>query len=179
MTSFLCSLILILTIVSCGRGESKNSAEFERQDEQLPEPDALQRLYRADLKSLNSSAQGQVTIRLVQDDFEVNIAMNGVSESAHEQRILTGKDCPDVRGSNFISLDSDIENVTSDSDNFPEGGIFQTYVYRETASRSRLLNNLGVQDFDLEDKIVVIYGTNDDPALPIACGELFQVVGAE
>lgn len=199
MNRMIISLLISLMCVSCGRG-SKNSDEFSRQEEQAPEPETLQRLYRADVRSVNPSIvediKGQLTIRLVEDDFEVNIALSDVPATTHPQRILSGKNCPTqgsdtdgdgiinyaeaqvASGATFIPLDSDIGNLGES--NFPEASILGSYVYRETTSRSRLLAELGPGvEYDLENRVVMIYGTESDQSLPIGCAELFQVLGQE
>lgn len=198
MNLILSTILLSFILISCGRG-SKNSDAFEREEE-TTEPDTLQRLYRGDVRPVNPSIirniKGQVAVRLIGDEFEVNIAVSEVPSSTHPQRLLTGKNCPTqsadadgdgiispaeaqaVSGEVFIPFDSDIENLGES--NFPVGGLLGAYNYRETASRSRLLANLGPGvEYDLENRVLMIYGTDDDRDLPIGCAELFQVLGQE
>lgn len=211
----LSTFVLLGFLFSCGGGDSGNSDEFEREDEQVPEPETLQRIYRTDLKSVNPRAlnnvKGQTVIRLEDDSFEVNIAVQNVPGSIHPQKIHVAKNCPGpqsdtnrdgfidvveaeaVSGAVYIPLDGDLDNVSEDARTYPNGGFLRGYVYREETSRSRLLADMRTSNFLLEDKVVMVFGVDDDeelpptvasrdgrPAqetLPIACGELFRVIG--
>ncbi len=182
----------------CGGGDSGNSEEFKRQEEQDPEPDTLQRIYRTDLRAVNPTVvkrvEGQVIIRLVGDDFQVNLAVQNVPSSVHRQHIRTGSNCPTIEadtnqdgliglaeaevvsGSVFIPLDSDLDNQSEDR--YPTGGFLKAFVYKEKTSRSRLQSDLGRGNkFDLGNRVIMVLGTDEDPTLPIACGELTKVIG--
>lgn len=190
--------LLLTALIGCGGGSSGNSDEFNRQDEQDPEPDTLQRNFRADLKPVNPTvvkrAEGQAVVRLVGDTFQVNLGLQNVPAAIHPQHIRTGKDCPDLRadidhngiislteaeavaGKVLIPLDNDLDN--NSEERYPNGGFLKAYVYRESASRSRLLAELGPGvTYDLENRVILVLGTDDDETLPIACGELTQVTG--
>lgn len=185
-----------MALISCGR-ESANSDAFTR-DYRIPEPETLQRLYRADIRAVNPyitpDIEGQATVRLVEDIFDVNIVVRNVPSVIHPQRILKGEKCPDsgadtnndgiisfaeaeaVSGVNFIPLDNNLSELTENAGGFPDGGLLRGYVYRERTSRSKLLADLG-DEFDLEDRVIMIYGSDSDETLPIGCAELFQVIG--
>lgn len=199
MTKKLFGICFLLIFSSCG-GSNGNSDAFNRQNEVNPEPDTLQRIFRADLRAVNPSVvnrvEGQVVVRLVEDTFQVNLAVQNVPAATHPQHIRNGKSCPTmaadtnkdglvslaeaevVTGGVFIPLDSDLANVSEDARSFPDGGFLKAYVYQEEASRSRLLSDLGPgADFDLGNRVILVLGTDDDPTLPIACAELTQVTG--
>lgn len=212
--SHLSILVLFFLLFSCG-GESGNSDEFDRQDEQKPEPETLQRVYRTDLRPINSlvvdDVEGQAVLRLEDDSFEVNMAVRNVPSSVHSQQIHVAKGCPGpqadtnsdgyidileaeaVSGGVFIPLDGDLDNLSEDARTYPNGGFLGAYVYREETSRSRLLADMGITDFILDERVVMIFGVDDDEVLPltvaskdgrpsqetlpIACGELLRVIG--
>lgn len=194
------SLLLLTLFIACG-GDSHNSDAFDEREEAVPEPETLQRIYRADLKPVNplvvKRVEGQVIIRLEDDSFEANLGVQNVPAATHPQRIHTLKSCPDsssdtnqngtierseaeaVTGPVYIPLDGDLDNIGEDERSYPDGGFLKGYVYREETSRSRLLADLGPgSDFDLENRVVMIFGTDDDADLPIACGELVRVIGS-
>lgn len=191
------SFLFLMLIFSCGK--SYNSDEFNRKDEVPDEAEEFQQNFRADLKSINptlSRADGQVVIRLVEDDFRVIIGMRNVSKTVHPQRILAGQNCPgpeaDTNGDgiisaaeatavssrNFLSLDGNLDDVGEDADSFPVGNILNAYNYDETTSRRNLRERLGTE-FTLENRVVMIFGTLEDFTIPIACGELTRITGSE
>ena len=197
--SFFLSRLFVFLIVFTGCGKSYNSDEFNRPDEEREEPQELQQNFRADLKSINpsvSSADGQVVIRLVEDDFRVSIAMRRVSATRHPQRILSGQNCPTleadtsgdgiisaaelraVSSTTFISLDGDPGDGREDKGSFPGGNFFGLYSYDENTSREELRTRLG-RSFLLENRVVVVFGTDRDPTLPVSCGELTPITGSE
>lgn len=188
---------LLLFSFSCGK--SYNSDAFNRKDEQRDEAEELQQNFRADMKAVNpslSDADGQVLVRLVKDDFRVNLAMRNVSPTVHAQRILSGQNCPGpdadkdgdgiissaeaqaVSSTTFLSLDGDLGDKKENVGSFPEANLLRTYLYDETTSRSKLREVIGT-DFVLENRVVMVYGTGEDPTVPVACGELTQVTGSE
>jgi hypothetical protein len=190
--------LLLTTLFACG-GDSHNDDDFDREEENLPEPEVLQRVYRTDLKPVNplivKRVEGQAIIRLEDDSFEVSLGVQNVPSSIHRQHIHTLKSCPTkeadtnndrtisraeaeaISGPVFIPLDSDLDNVGEDG-RYPDGGFLKAYVYREETVQSRLLADLGRgANFDLENRVILIFGTDDDQNLPIACGELVRVIG--
>lgn len=190
--------LLLLLLLACGGGESSNSEEFERQDEEFPEPETLQRIYRGDFVSVNPEVRvkvnGQVILRLVEDRFEARIAIQDVPNSLHPQSVLTGEKCPDlsadlnrdgilsfeeaqaVSGTLFIPLDRDLDSNTDNGD-YPKSDFINAYVYEESTDRADLKAQLS-EDFNLADRVVMIYGSGDDRSLPIACAELSQITGS-
>ena len=49
------TFLFLLLFLSCG-GDSGNSDEFNRQEEEAPEPEVLQSIYRADFRPVNPMA---------------------------------------------------------------------------------------------------------------------------
>lgn len=193
----LLQFLFSLCLFACGK--SFNSDAFNRPDEKPDQAEELQENYRADLKSVNPSlvsSSGQVVIRLVEDDFRVIIAMRGASGDRHAQRILRGKTCPakgdDQNGDGIISsaeaaapsgetmvpLDENLRSNAEEANTFPVGNFFQVYNYDQTTSRRQLREALGF-DFDLGNRVVMVYSSTGDAAVPIACGELTPVTGSD
>lgn len=190
------SYLLLFVLIACG-GDSGNSDEFEREDEQLPEPETLQKIYRGDIKPLNGEdTEGQVIIRLEDVTFEVNIAARNVPTPKHRLAVLTGKTCPttssdingdgilspteatDASGSNYIALDSDLDNLAGDNGQYPNGGFLRAFAYREDTERQNLVATLGAEStIDFGNRVVMVFGSDDDETLPIGCAELTQITG--
>lgn len=180
---------LLSTLISCGDDSSSNSSEFERENEDIPEPETIQKIYRADLRAVNPSIadglKGQVLIRLEGDTFEANVAVQDVPGVFHPQHIRTGKSCPgleaDINGDRlidfnesqivtgpvYIPLDNDLNNVVADSAEYPNGGFVGAYLYREETTRKQIVSELGAESgLDLENRVVMIFGVELDQILP-------------
>lgn len=190
------SYLLLFVLIACG-GDSGNSDEFDRQDEQIPEPETLQKIYRGDIQGLNNEdIEGQVIIRLEDVTFEVNIAARNVPAPEHRLAVLTGKSCPssdadvnrdgiigaaeaaDASGSNYIALDSDLDNLAGDNGEYPNGGFIGAFAYREDTERQNLVTTLGAEStIDFGNRVVMIFGSDEDETLPIGCAELTQITG--
>jgi hypothetical protein len=191
------TLPFLIVLFSCGK--SFNSDAFKRPDKEPEEAQEFQQNYRADVKAINpsrSSAEGQVLVRLVEDDFEVTITMRRIPKTLHPQRILTGKNCPGkesdanhdgvisffeaqaVSGPTLIPLDGDLDQNQEEAGSFPSGNFLGVYAYNEAASRSRLEGQLSSK-FLLENRVVMVFGVAGDLTIPIACGELTPVTGSE
>lgn len=190
------SYLLLFILIACG-GDSGNSDDFEREEEPIPEPETLQKIYRGDFKGLNDEhTEGQVIIRLEDVSFEVNIAARNVPTPGHRLAVLTGKSCPDTSadvngdgvlspaeatdasGSTLISLDSDLDNLSGDNGEYPNGGFIGAFAYREVTERQNLVATLGAEStIDFGNRVVMIFGSDDDETLPIGCSELTQITG--
>ena len=188
MKKIILSNLLLLSLVACG-GDSGNSDEFSRQEEELPEPELIQKIYRGDLKPINprveNDVEGQVIIRLEDDTFEVNMAARRVSSGFHRLEVRTGKSCPtksdDTDNDGFISsvealaksgevyipLDSDLDNLLEANGRFPNGGFVGAFVYQEDTERKNLVRSLGAESvIDFGNRVVMVLGTNPDDVLP-------------
>lgn len=189
MLKIFLSYILLSTLISCGDDSSSNSSDFERENEDIPEPETIQKIYRADLKAINPSIadglRGQVVLRLEGETFEANVAVQDVPGVFHPQHIRTGKSCPgaeaDLNGDELldfnevqaatgpllIPLDDDLNNLVADNAEYPNGGFVGAYVYQETTTRQQLVNELGSEStIDFENRVVMIYGIELDQPLP-------------
>lgn len=205
---------LLFTLIACG-GESGNSEEFEREDD-VPEPETVQKVFQGDIRAVNSNVvddiEGQVIVRMVEEKFEVNAAVRNVPSSVHRQHIRLGKNCPTaeadtnadghidlieaqaVSGDVYIPLDSDLNQVRDDNQQYPNGGFLRSYGYQEETTRQQLVTELGAESgLFFGDRVVLILGVDEDeelPAtvaapggsspqasLPIGCAELTQVLG--
>ncbi len=180
--------LLLLVVFACG-GDSGNSDEFDRQEEEIPEPEVIQKVYRADLRVINPATvddvEGQVIIRMEDETFEVNIAARNVPGAVHPQHIRTGKSCPtlssDINGDGFVDyneaqavsggvflpLDNDLDNVLADNLNYPNGGFLRAYGYREDTTRKQLVTELGAESgLDFGNRVVMVLGVDADEELP-------------
>lgn len=181
--------ILLSTLISCGDDYSSNSDDFEQENEDVPEPETIQKIYRADLRAVNplvaDGLRGQVLLRLEGETFEANVAAQDVPGVFHPQHIRTGKSCPgpeadlnrdglidfnesqSVTGPIFIPLDDDLNNVVADSAEYPNGGFVGAYVYQEETTRRQVVSELGAEaGLDLENRVVMIFGVELDQTLP-------------
>lgn len=180
--------LLMFFLFACG-GDSGNSDEFDRQEEVIPEPEVIQKVYRADLRVVNPAVvddvEGQVIIRMEDETFEVNIAARNIPGAAHPQHIRTGRSCPTissdingdgyvdsneaqaVSGGVFLPLDSDLDNVLADNLNYPNGGFLKAYAYREDTTRKQLVTELGPESgLDFGNRVVMILGVDASEELP-------------
>ncbi len=188
MKKIILSNLLLLSLIACG-GDSGNSDEFDRQEEEVPEPELIQKVYRGDLRPVNprveNDVEGQVILRLEDESFEANIAARRVHSSTHRLEVRTGKSCPsrtdDTDGDGFISaaeanavsgivyipLDSDLDNLLQDNGRYPDGGFLKAFVYQEDTERKNLVSSLGAESgIDFGNRIVMVLGTNPDDVLP-------------
>lgn len=188
MAKLFLSHLIMFAFLSCG-GDSGNSDEFERQEEQIPEPEVIQKVYRADLRVVNPAVvddvEGLTIIRLEDETFEVNIAARNVPSSVHPLQIRTGKSCPtisdDVNGDGyvdfneaqavsggvFIPLDNDLDNLLADNLNYPNGGFLRAFGYREDTTRKQLVTELGAESgLDFANRVVMVLGVDADEELP-------------
>lgn len=216
MNSKIPTCLLLSILFSCGGGDSGNSDEFNRQSEEVPEPETIQKVYRTDLKAINPSLSnninGQAILRLEDENFEVNVVAQNIPSVIHPQHIRTGKVCPSsasdvnrdgiidlneaeaVSGGVYIPLDNDLKNLVSDNSRYPNGGFLRAYAYREDTSRKQVVTELGPEtNLDLDNRVIMILGVDADEdlpptvaspdgrtpqeTLPLACGELFKVIG--
>ncbi|MES2527343.1 MAG: hypothetical protein V4598_09655 [Bdellovibrionota bacterium] len=182
------SYLLLLGIIACG-GDSGNSDEFDRQEEEVPEPELIQKIYRGDLKPINSlvenDVEGQVVLRLEDESFEVSIGARRVHSSAHRLEVRTGKSCPSstddkdadgfisaaeanaVSGAVYIPLDSDLDNLLQDNGRYPTGGFLNAFGYQEDTERTNLVNSLGAESgIDFSNRVIMVLGTDPDDELP-------------
>lgn len=174
------SILLLSGLAACG-GETGNSDAFDREDEVLPEPETLQKIYRADLRALTpqSDAEGQAIVRLEDDSFEVNIAMRNLDRGTHRQFIAVGKTCP-AADEVLIPLDDDLDGIQNDSGQYPDSGFIGAYAYREDTTRAQLVRELGPEpEISFDDRTIVIMRTVGNQNLLVACGELTPVIGSE
>lgn len=181
------SYLLLLSLIACG-GDSGNSDEFSREEE-VPEPELVQKIYRGDLKPVNRRAdndvEGQVIFRLEDDIFEANIAARRVHSSFHRLEVRTGKSCPkisdDTNQDGFISheeaglssgdvyfpLDTDLDKLLQDNGRYPNGGFVGAFVYQEDTERKNFVSTLGAEaKIDLGNRVVMVLGTDPDDVLP-------------
>jgi hypothetical protein len=133
---------------------------------------------------------------LEDESFEANVAIRKVPSVTHPQHIRTGKNCPgpadDVNGDGvidlaeaeavsgevYIPLDEDLDNFLADNSRYPEGGFLNAYVYREVTTRKQVVSEVGPEsNLALENRVIMILGVEGDETLPLACGELFKVIG--
>ena len=179
---------IMLLLFACG-GDSGNSNEFDRQAEEIPEPELIQKLYRGDLRVVNPAiaddVEGQTIIRLEDESFEVNVAARNVPSSVHPQQIWTGRSCPTlsddlnrdgyvdyneaqaVSGGVYLPLDNDLDNVLADNLNYPNGGFLRAYGYREDTTRKQLVTEMGAESgLDFGNRVVMVLGVATDEELP-------------
>lgn len=211
--------LLLSSLLACGGGDNENSDDFEREEEPIPEPETIQKVYRTDLRAVNPSIEdgleGQAVIRLEGENFEANIAAQRVPSVIHPQAIRTGKSCPDssadvnrdgvidlpeaqaVSGTVYVPLDDDLDNFLSDNTRYPHGGFLGAYVYQEDTTRKQVVTEIKgpESDLDLNNRVIMVLGVDLDEelpstvaspdgrdpqeTLPLACGELFRVIGPE
>lgn len=184
-------LFAFFLLSSCGGGGDNNSNNqpTPQQQEQEPEPDVLQRAFRADLRPVNPTVaedlEGLSIVRLQGDNFQVNVAVQKIPGTIHHQHIQLGDKCPTAAadtnkdgfidrveaeaasGPTFIPLDEDLDNNAEDARGYPRSDILESYVYQQAASRSRLLSELGPGAvFAIDTRVIMIFGTDESEDFP-------------
>lgn len=196
-------IALIMTfLVSCGSDDDDNGGSARTP---APQPEEqTEGVFRGVLHSLNpevSSAVAPAQVRIEGDLFEVEMFPGSLGEAQHAQHaqhIHAGKRCPtEADDTNSDGVIDSVEAaevygevvVPLDSDLSSDEGTFQTensYVYRESASLSQMLSNLGLDTLDPEGLVMDIHGVPESTELPptvqgnkadfpVACGTLLRV----
>lgn len=186
--------VSLLGLVSCGNkdNKSKDSSQME----------ALSAfgMYSAKLAAINprveADMKGKALIESNANEvrFEITVTRSAGSMT-HRQYVYNASACPslekndankdgriDVKEANlgdvFIQLDGDLNTKAAGVEHFPDSNSVGNYVYAESAARSYLMRDLGLDDssaLSLEGKVLVVHGIHSDDMLPVACGVITRV----
>lgn len=227
-------LSILLDLSACGQnisGDQNNSNVSAEKLGITNEAIELQQnvTYMAVLNSLNSkvaeNVSGSFTLHKESDFVVADMRVSGSAANIiHSQNVHVGIACPTIEadtnqdgiidivearqyvGGVIIPLDGDINNQYSLLGMFPVADNWGSYIYSQTASFERLLEDLRSEDENLNDdvvklgssplslvgKAVIINGIGDDvilaqsvltdagltanQSLPVACGIITKVV---
>ena len=230
----LVALCMLLDVTACGRNESSGQKNYNISTEKLgiTQEDVARQgnvTYLAVLNSLNSKVAGNVSGSFTfhkENDFVVmDVRVSGSAPNIiHSQNVHVGTFCPTIEadtnqdgivdliearqsvGGVIIPLDADINNQYSLLGMFPIADNWGAYIYSQTASFERLLEDLKSEDENVNDdvlklgdlpltligKAIMINGIADDvilaesvstaggltanQSLPVACGIITKVV---
>lgn len=195
--SYLCGILPLMLLASCGGGYSSGGSGYTPQEQQDESG-----TYRTNLVAVNSSvstASGNAEVVIDNDSFGVTVNASNAGNTTHIQRIYVGTRCPtasdDLNGDGFIdanegmigprgtliTLDSNLTIASEES--FPSGS---SYNYSQGASYSQVLSSISASALGLNGKVVMIHGVPSSTnlpatvaggkaAFPIACGVIQKV----
>ncbi len=199
--------LCFLSLASCGKKSndktSVTATAVEKQEQEMERVDDMG-VYEAAIMPLNESISGKLTgtvkIKILGDEFSVDQNIQGAPAGVrHLQVVLTGNTCPTiisdtngdgvidavessmVSGQRLIPLDSNLNSQIQGINFGPIANNEGRYVYRRSASFSKLLADLHSfdpdafdqlvklqvgDDLNLNGRVVMIYGVSDEASLP-------------
>lgn len=194
-----CGFILI----GCGQ-------KFPDYEDKLPQYEYYEGSFRGSFESINVRAVGQtsgyVAITARHNQFYARLSLqNHIPHIKHQQMIHKGDRCPDqksdlngdgiidftevinISGLALLPLDGDLSSRRRGFDLFPLSDQHGKYIYSESASLSKMMQELRgeskdptvyferleySESLDLDKRVVIVFGDGKNDLMPIACAVL-------
>jgi hypothetical protein len=167
--------LCLLVLTSCGDKGNNDAEAKASQQEMLSEG-----IFKAVLRPYNFTAAGWIPngmadIKINENQIEVKSWLDDSSNVVHMQNIHVGTQCPsmenDINRDGFVDMNESIKvagkilmALDDDLNSQEIGSVYPkgNYSYFQTASLSKMVS--------VEGKVIIVTGTANNPALPIACG---------
>lgn len=165
---FSISLILLL---SCGKKEEISHQYPLSNNLNISEDGNYKGFFLPINSAVVGLASGNVKIKLINDQFQVQIGMIGTPHDEHSQYLYEGERCPsteddlnqdgyidakegeEVYGMALIPFDSSISQQFEEKIEFPISNRLGSYTYEQSTQWSKILQDLSLNDPNLKDHI--------------------------